>query len=86
MDEKEFRDLMSGPDYFTCERMHCTMVKSCCYTRQEKGMPTNSSKIKYYIPEECKNCTQGKSIVKNLEIEGGFSLRKDIVYASGRSG
>jgi hypothetical protein len=76
MAEKEFGDLMSGPNFFTCERMHCAMVKSCCYTRQEKGLATYSSNIKYYIPDECKNCTQGKSIVKGLQIEEGAYFTK----------
>jgi len=58
--------LLAGPDYFTCERMHTRMQKIRCLDRQEKGIPVEMG-YKREIPSECADCPQGREIKAELQ-------------------
>jgi hypothetical protein len=53
--------LLSGPDYFRCELMRCTMRKASCVARRKTGHGF-VSKGTEIIPSECRDCSQGAEI------------------------
>jgi len=58
-------DILSGPDYFTCERTHTRMRKEICVKRQTHGLRNFGGSWKYAreIPSECINCEQGAQLM-----------------------
>jgi len=55
-------EILSGPDYFTCERTHTRMKKEICIKRQSKIRIPGGSWKYGEIPAECRDCPQGKKI------------------------
>jgi hypothetical protein len=53
--------ILTGPDYFTCQRTHTRMKKAECIRRQTKGVRLEGS-LKKEVPPECTDCAQGKVI------------------------
>ena len=55
-------------DSFVCERFHCKMRKIRCIERQEyrykKRVGRGQKKVTIYKFPECRNCWQGKGMMK----------------------
>jgi len=62
----EIAEILSGPDYFTCECNHTRMQKIRCLERQEKGIPVGIG-YKREMPSECVDCPQGREIKAELK-------------------
>jgi len=62
--------ILSGPDYFMCERTHTRMKKEICIKRQTSGLRIFGGSWKYAreIPSECVNCEQGRNLKKKGKI------------------
>ncbi|MFA5436673.1 MAG: hypothetical protein WC372_11600 [Candidatus Neomarinimicrobiota bacterium] len=56
-------NILSGPDYFYCERYRCRMKKTECIRRQTK--PTLGFEVDY--TNVCRDCIQGGSIMQECE-------------------
>jgi hypothetical protein len=74
-------DILNGPDYFECERMHVRMKKENCVRRQgHKGL--------YAIGEsrhlECQNCEQGERIKAEVGSSGPQGLVKTLKHLDSR--
>lgn len=61
----EIAEILSGPDYFRCERNHTRMRKIACLERQEEGIPVGIG-YKREMPSECADCPQGREIKAGL--------------------
>jgi len=62
----EIAEILSGPDYFRCERNHTRMRKIACLERQEEGIPVGIG-YKREMPSECADCPQGREIKAELQ-------------------
>jgi hypothetical protein len=75
--DSQIEQILSGPDYFLCEKMNCKMSKSQCARLREKAYRSVSF---YDDPEsyllECKECDIGAYIAKEHPIAGHTSKRK----------
>ena len=52
-------EVLAGPEYFDCERLHARMRKAVCIKRQVDGFRITAGD---YVPEACKACGQGRRI------------------------
>lgn len=59
--------ILSGPDYFTCERTHTRLKKTDCVRRQTKGIKISNIGNSYEIPLECEGCRQGENIREEMK-------------------
>jgi len=60
-------EILSGPDYFTCERTHTRMKKEICVKRQTSGIRILGGHWKHaQTPSECMDCEQGMNIKAEL--------------------
>lgn len=70
LNQEEIQAMLSGPDYFTCERTHTRMKKEDCVIRQTKGLKRLGAPSRnfYDIPPECWGCEQGKKIIAESKV------------------
>lgn len=60
--QAEIQNILAGPDYFTCEKMHTRMNKADCIVRQTRGIKISAIGNCREVPPECEDCEQGKEI------------------------
>ena len=72
--EEQINDILNSAEYFECERMHTRMKRQVCINRQRQGKPSEVARTQHTIPEECRNCEQGKKILEEEMAKSGEIL------------
>jgi hypothetical protein len=80
LDDSQIEQILSGPDYFFCEKMKCKMSKSQCIKLREKACRNVSF---YDDPEayllECKECNIDTHIAKESPLNSGHTSKRKMV-------
>jgi len=70
--EASIEEVLSGPDYFRCEKTHTRMKKEECVRRQ-RGVKRRLGHDHTWrdVPVECQGCEQGEKIRRQMADDGG---------------
>jgi len=68
--DRAIKEILSSPEYFTCEKLSARMKITACKKRRSKGIyPTFVGR---YIPHECRKCEQGEKYGANKSSKAGI--------------